>query len=154
MHEEFTKYFVNGQLRRRPCVQTSPVHPFTFAPMQRQDEPPVLVSEQVEGPVSNQRDREVSHQRRVEIVHEDHEDSENEDFPPNLNGCFSSEGFNRERFEEFARDFLSQEAETRRDEDKQRKQKAKIVSVLAQNLYIMCTLSKDQIKTSHTFGRR
>ena len=49
--------------------------------MQRQDEPPVVVSEQVEGPVSNKRDREVSHQRRVEIVHEDHEDPENEDFP-------------------------------------------------------------------------
>ena len=147
-------FFVNGQLRRRPCVQTSPVHPFAFTPMQRQDEPTVMVSEQVEGPVSNQRGREVSHQRRVEIVHEDHEDSENEDLPPNLNGCFSSEGFNRERFEAFAREFLRDEPETRQDLDNQRKQKAKIVLVLAQNLYIMCTLSKDQKKTSHTFGRR
>ena len=74
--------------------------------MQRQDEPPVVVSEQVEGPVSNQRDREVSHQRRVEIVHEDHEDSENEDLLHDLNGCFSSEGFDMKRFEAFARDFF------------------------------------------------
>ena len=122
-------------------------------PMQSQDEPPVVVSEQVEGPVSNQRDREVSHQRRVEIVHEDHEDSENEDLPPNLNGCFSSEGFDTQRFEAFAREFLRDEPETRQDLDNQRKEKAKIVSVLAQNLYIMCTLSKDQIKNITHFWK-
>ena len=44
--------------------------------------------------------------------------------------------------------------ESRKKTEKIQNEKAKIVSVLAQHLYIMCTLSKDQIKTSLHSGRR
>ena len=69
-------------------VSTSPVHPFEFTPMQRQDELPVPVSEPRDGPVQNPTGRDVSHRPQVETVREEHEDSENEDLPPNLNGYF------------------------------------------------------------------
>ena len=74
--------------------------------MQRQDELPVPVSEPRDRPVQNPTGRDVSHRPQVETVRDEHEDPENEDFPPNLNGCFSSEGFDTQRFEAFAREFL------------------------------------------------
>ena len=49
--------------------------------------------------------------------------------------------------------FFSREPETRQDSENQRKEKAKIVSNLARNLYIMCTLSKDQIKNITRFWK-
>ena len=109
IRDEFARCFVNGQLRRKQSVSTSPVHPFEFTPMQRQDELPVPVSEPRDGPVQNPTGRDVSHCPQVETVREEHDDPENEDLPPNLNGCFSSEGFDTQRFEAFAREYLIDE---------------------------------------------
>ena len=110
--------------------------------------------------VSRQIERRVHHHdidgfpgRQVYEVHEERDDDQIEDFPPDLNKCFSREGFDPKRFEEFARDFLSHESETG-DDFEPGKEKAKIVSVLAKNLYITCTLTKSQIKTSRGFGRQ
>ena len=138
-------FFVNRQLRS-PRVSTSPDHPFAFTTIQRQDGLPAHVSERIHRPETNQRARDVFPQPQVDMARGDDESPENEDFPPDLNGCFSSEGFDPKQFEEFARDFLSRECLMRQEFESQRKEKAKIVSVLAQNLYITCTLSKDQIK--------
>ena len=69
--------------------------------------------------------------------------------------CFSSEGFDPNKFMEVARDFLRNVPEylDPKDFEKIQKQKAKIVSVLAQTLYIMCVLSKEQIKNVTKFGK-
>ena len=103
---EFQMYFVNGQLKRRQTVSTSPNHPFEFTPIQPQDQPPTHVSYHTDRPATNQHDHDVFVQRPVELFLEDEpEEPEIEDLPPNLNSCFSSEGFDTESFEEFARDF-------------------------------------------------
>ena len=112
-----------------------------------------MVSEPREPPVQRHTNHDVSHRPRVETVREVNEEPESEEFPPDLNACFSSEGFDPQRFDEFARDFFSREPETRHDSEKQRKEKAKIVSNLAQNLYIKCTLSKDRIKNITRFWK-
>ena len=54
----------------------------------------------------------------------------------------------RNNSKNFARDFLRNTAKTINIRDKERfeNEKAKIVSVLAQNLYTMFTLSKEQMK--------
>ena len=73
---------------------------------------------------------------------------------PDLEDCFSSDGFNPERFEVFARDFLRRGQETfDQDVELLEKEKAKIVSTLAQNLYMICTLSKDQMKNITCFWK-
>ena len=153
IQEEFTRCFVNGQLRRHPHVSTSPVHPFAFTPIQRQDVLPAPVSEPSHRPETIQRAHAVVPQPQVEMLHDELEEPDIEDLRPDLNGCFSNEGFDLKHFEEFARDFLSRECETRQEKENQGKEKAKIVSVLAQNLYIMCTLSKDQIKNITCFWK-
>ena len=66
--------------------------------------------------------------------------------------CFSSDGFDSKCFGQFARNFLRQNNERCQAEfDNVNKEKVKIVSVLAQNNYIMCTLTKDQIKNITAF---
>ena len=106
IQEEFTRYFVNGKLKRRPQISTSPVHPFAFTPIQRQEELPTPVSERTPIPETpHQHQHDASPRYQEEIVCEDCEDCEIEDFPPDLNGCFSNEGFDAEHFEDFAGDF-------------------------------------------------
>ena len=62
--------------------------------------------------------------------------------------CLSNNGFDLEQFKLFSRNFLGNAPQTgeKKVAETVQKEKAKIVSVLAQNLYIMCTLTKDQIK--------
>ena len=69
--------------------------------------------------------------------------------------CFSSDGFDAGKFEEFARVFLSNLPEYMEESEfkKMEKEKARIISVLARNLYIMCTLSRDQIKNITAFWK-
>ena len=68
--------------------------------------------------------------------------------------CLSSEGFDPFEFNKIARKFLSNIPEsTDKEADAVQKQKAKIVSVLAQNVYIMYTLTKEQIKNVTTFWK-
>ena len=67
--------------------------------------------------------------------------------------CFSNEGFDPCRFGEFAQNFLREMLATPEEKDQIAQQKAKIVSVLAQNLYIMCCLSKDQMRNITVFWK-
>ena len=96
-----------------------------------QEELPAPVSERTPMPETNQQRCRGVFQQRQENAREDCEDCEIEVFPPDLNGCFSNEGFDAEHFEDFARDCLSQECETTQEYQNQRKEKANIVSVLA-----------------------
>ena len=69
--------------------------------------------------------------------------------------CFSSEGFDLEQFKLFARNFLRNKPERtdKKERDKFEKEKAKIVSVLARNIYTLFTLSMDQIKNITSFWK-
>ena len=69
--------------------------------------------------------------------------------------CFSSDGFDPGKFDEFTRDFLRNLPEfmEAKDFEKMQNEKAKIISVLARNLYIMCTLSQDPIKNVTSFWK-
>ena len=79
-------------------------------------------------------------------VEENEEDIQN-NFP-DLLGCFSNEGFDQKRFIDFAEDFFSHfpESMDKKEFNKMQNEKAKIVSILAKNLYIICTLSREQVK--------
>ena len=74
---------------------------------------------------------------------------------PELFDCFSNDGFDTERFKLFARHFLSNKPESsdKRQNELFEKEKAKVVSVLAQNLYTMFTLSKEQMKNITAFWK-
>ena len=153
IQDEFERCFVNGKLKRRITVSSSPNHPFDFTPIQPQEQPSHQVFHRTERPATDQHYSDDFPVRLGENVCEEQVEEQIQDFQPELNGCFSSEGFITERFDEFARDFLSNVPETSEDFQKQRNEKAKIVSVLAQNLYIMCTLTKDQIKNVTSFWK-
>ena len=73
---------------------------------------------------------------------------------PELLDCFSTDGFDPRRFERFAENFMRQLAE-KADLNPQdvEKEKTRIVSVLAQNIYVMCTLSKGQMKAITSFWK-
>ena len=74
---------------------------------------------------------------------------------PDLFDCLSNNGFDLGQFKLFSRKFLGNAPETgeKKVADTVQKEKAKIISVLAQNLYIMCTLTKDQIKNVTAFWK-
>ena len=74
---------------------------------------------------------------------------------PELFDCFSSEGFDLDQFKLFARNFFRNKPERtdKKEWDKFEKEKAKIVSVFARNLYTLFTLSRDQIKNITTFWK-
>ena len=76
------------------------------------------------------------------------------EFPESMD-CFTSDGFDPGKFEEFAREFLRNLPEfmEAKDFEKIQKEKAKMVSELARNLYIMCTLSREQIKNVTSFWK-
>ena len=74
---------------------------------------------------------------------------------PDLFGCFSNEGFDQKRFIDFAEDFFSHfpESMDKKEFNKMQNEKAKIVSILAKNLYIICTLSREQVKNITSFWK-
>ena len=73
---------------------------------------------------------------------------------PELLDCFSSDGFDPRRFERFAEHFLRQlDERTDMNPQKVEKEKTRIVSALAQNLYVMCTLSKGQMRAITAFWK-
>ena len=86
----------------------------------------------------------------MDVFEEDEESSS-----PELLDCLSTDGFDANQFKKFARHFLSVAAESRdqKETENVQREKARIVSVLAQNVYIMCTLSKDQMKTITHFWK-
>ena len=73
---------------------------------------------------------------------------------PELLDCSSTDGFDPRRFEHFARDFLRQFSErTDMNPKDVENEKTLIVSTLTQNLYVMCTLFKDQMKAITSFWK-
>ena len=104
IRDEFERCFTGGELKRRVAISTSPNYPFEFTPVQWQDDPTTNVSHQIERRV-NHHDINGFPGRQVYEVHEERDDYQIEDFPPDLNKCFSRDGFDPKRFEEFARDF-------------------------------------------------
>ena len=94
----------------------------------------------------------------VEFQQDDQQHHSEEDIQnqfPDLFGCFSNEGFDPERFNAFAQEFLKQVpvCMDRKEFDKVQSEKAKIISTLAQNLYIICTLSREQMKNITVFWK-
>ena len=69
--------------------------------------------------------------------------------------CFSSDGFDPCKMEELTREHLRNLPEfmEAKDFEKMQNEKAKIISVLARNLYIMRTLSRSQIKNITSFWK-
>ena len=70
-------------------------------------------------------------------------------------GVFSNEGFDPKRFNEFAEDFFKQVPVCvwTKEFYQVQSEKAKIISTLAQNLYIICTLSREQMKNITSFWK-
>ena len=68
---------------------------------------------------------------------------------------FSNEGFDQKRFIDFAEDFFSHfpESMDKKEFNKMQSEKAKIISTLAKNLYIICTLSREQVKNITSFWK-
>ena len=94
----------------------------------------------------------------VEFEHDDQQHLSEQDIQnefPDLFGCFSNEGFDPKRFNEFAEDFFKQVpvCMDRKEFNKVQSEKAKIISTLAQNLYIICTLSREQMKNITSFWK-
>ena len=154
IRKEFETCFVNGKLRRRFSVSKSPVHPFAFTPIQRQDQPPVIVSEPSEPPVQLHTNRDVSHPPRVETVREVNEDPESDEFPPDLNACFSSEGFDPQRFDEFARDFSVENLKRDKIWKINEKKRRKSSQILHRTSTSCAHCRKTRSKTSLGFGRQ
>ena len=153
IREEFEKRFSEGELKRGSFNSPSQRYTFDFVPhpnppvrrrIQQRQRPRYVLQPQNTNDFPQQ---ELDFPERVD-------QDEARDPYPDLEDCFSSDGFNPERFEVFARDFLRRGQETfDQDVELLEKEKAKIVSTLAQNLYMICTLSKDQIKISRVSGR-
>ena len=73
---------------------------------------------------------------------------------PHLFDCLSVDGFDRAQFEQFIRNNCSLFDETSgNDHLIVQKEKARMISVLAHNLYMMCTLSKNQMKQITAFWK-
>ena len=68
---------------------------------------------------------------------------------------FSNEGFDQKRFIDFAEEFFNEFPETmdKKEFNKMQSKKAKIVSILAKNLYVICTLSREQVKNITSFWK-
>ena len=139
---EFERRFDNGRLRRVPIERPSPNYAVDFVPVAT----PLLPNQTP----PTRRQRQVQLLQDVDVFQQDEPLPERivedhvPDHYPDLMDCFSSDGFDSKCFGQFARNFLRQNHERCRAEfENVNKEKAKIVSVLAQNLYIMCTLTKD-----------
>ena len=154
IRDEFARCFVNGKLRRRFSVSKSPVHPFAFTPIQRQDELPVMVSEPREPPVQSHTGCDVSHRPRVDTVREVNEDPESDEFPSDLNACFSSEGFDPQRFDEFARDFSVENLKRDKIWKINEKKRRKSSQILHRTSTSCARCRKTRSKTSLGFGRK
>ena len=155
IRRQFETRFVMGRMRGRTVAEPPPSID-VFVPVHREN----AVPRRPTAPASNvPTQRPVRDQTPVEDVDVERPlGQENDEIInefPVLFDCFSSKGFDLAQFKIFARNFLSNKPERtdKKEWDKFEKDKAKVVSVLAQNLYTMCTLSTGQMKTSHPFGR-
>ena len=152
MKVEFERRFDNGRMRGRSLVEAVQIGAFNFVPELHQEDRPVRPPQRMSRIITPRMTDDTTHDQmdtppvadRVDVHHTF----------PDLMDCFSSEGFDPRVFEEFTRLFLSQLPEMTREEiDHLQNEKAKVVSVLAQNLYIMCTFTKDQIKNVTAFWK-
>ena len=154
---EFERRFVDGRLYKRPRVQEDsrtvhPPIPFTPIPAQRRLLPPVSVPRRRPRTVQQEHRPAQVEPDAVEVPELILEEMSNE-FPELLD-CFSSDGFDPRRFERFAEHFLRQlDERTDMNPQKVEKEKTRIVSALAQNLYVMCTLSKGQMRAITAFWK-
>ena len=87
IRDEFERCFMDGELKRRVAISTSPNDPFEFTPVQWQDDPTTNVSRQIERLVHHH-DIDGFPGRRVDGVNEEHNDDQIEDSPPDPNKCF------------------------------------------------------------------
>ena len=152
---EFERRFQNGEMRRVTYIQQTPQQTIPFLP-RPSFQPPGLP----------RRVRSVAHpqtsaQQVLETGQSERDDGEidvfdevQDDFPEMFD-CFSTDGFDPSRFDAFIIDFFGEVPERieKKEYDEIQMKKAKIVSVLAQHLYIMCTLSKEQIKNITSFWK-
>ena len=77
-----------------------------------------------------------------------------EDSYPQLFDCLSVDGFDKSQFDQFVRNNFRLFVERMgTDPLKIQKEKAKIISVLAHSLYMMCTLTKNQMKQITAFWK-
>ena len=137
----------------RASVPIGPDGPFPFTPFHPQRPTPERRQ------ILHRVPLDAEHQQEM-LVEDPQDHNSDDDFAsiennfPQLFDCLSVDGFDTEQFKVFARDFLRELAETsRNDPATVQKEKAKVVSVLAQNVYIMCTLTKDQIKNITAFWK-
>ena len=153
--QEFEKRFAEGRMnkRTRGDQERDVLHHILFMPAatQQRPQPPVRtprrrlrMTPQEQRPVQDEFD---------EVQDELSFDEMSNEFPELLD-CFSSEGFDPGQFEHFARNFLRQIHErTDMNPEDVEKEKTRIVFALAQNIYVMCTLSKGQMKAITSFWK-
>ena len=154
---EFETRFENGRLVGRSSIRehdgTIPFINVPFHPPPRRVLPRIPRPRRHLDPVPEEPPLSVF--RPVDQVRDHDEFEVFDELPefPDLMDCFSNEGFDPCRFGEFAQNFLRETSESSDEKDHISQKKAKIVSVLAQNLYVMCCLSKEQMKNNTAFWK-
>ena len=154
---ELERRIENGRLRGWSSIRdTDGTIPFINIPLHpcpRRSLPHVHRPRRPLVPVPDERPPSVFHP--VEQVHENDVFGPDDDLPDcaDILSCLSKEGFDASCFSRFAEDFLRKLSEKNETEDRIEKAKATIVSVLAQNLYVMCCLTKDQMKNITAFWK-
>ena len=153
---EFERRFQSGAMRRVTYTQQTPQHTIAFLPRPLPFQPPrpTRPVRPIVRPLSNTPPVLETGQSERDDGEIDVFDEVQDDFPEMFD-CFSTDGFSPSRFDAFIRDFFGEVPERieKKEFDEIQTKKVKIISVLAQHLYIMCTLSKEQIKNITSFWK-
>ena len=150
---QIERRFVEGKMRGRSSLRemdeitefTVQFQPSTWRPLPRAVIPRRPILPRVD-PINSPHPLPYQDQSEQDIV------DELQDFSDIL-ACLSNKGFDARRFSQFAEHFLREMEDRCETKDFISNEKAKIVSVLAKNLYVMCTLSKDQMKNLTAFWK-
>ena len=159
LQRKFTTRFRNGRMvgRRQGDQTRSLTNP--FVPIHRQEienpAPAVHARRVVYLPVEEEPQVRDETDELVPEIEMDFFEEDEESINPQLLDCLSTEGFDVKQFKQFVRHFLRKVPETtdKKEDEKIQREKAEMVSVLAQNVYIMCTLTREQIKTITRFWK-